>query len=62
MCDKHKWLDIVLLVIIIVVAIWSPPAWGVWVIVIAALIVLIHQFVCKCCTVEVKSKSKKREK
>ena len=59
-----KWLEVVLLLLIIIWAIWANlfgiPSF--WVIIVAAVILLIHELGCKNCHVNMKAKPKKKAK
>jgi len=59
-----KWAEVILLLLIIIWAIWANlfgiPSF--WVIIIAAVILLIHELSNKSCCTDVKAKPKKRKK
>ncbi len=66
MCQCCKWVEHVLLILIIVFALFVYGAvWSQWVIFVAAFILLIHKFVCtdkKCAPVKKAKVNKKKKK
>ena len=59
-----KWCEVVLLLLIVIWTFWTN-LFGLsskWVVIIAAVILLIHGLGCKTCHVDMKSKPKKKKK
>ena len=59
-----RWVEVVLLLLIIIWTLWNNLL-GIstfWVVIVLAVILLIHEFGCKACHVKVKPKPKKRKK
>lgn len=43
-----KWCELVIAIVILVFAFWMT-AWSKWIIVIAAIVLLLHSFLCRSC-------------
>jgi hypothetical protein len=58
----NKWGMAVLPLIVLIFAIWEMAA-SKWIVIVAAVLMLLHTFGCNdCCSAEVKSKPKKRKR
>jgi len=44
-----KCLEKALLLLILVFSFWEPFLWARWIVVVAALVLLLHAFMCKTC-------------
>ena len=48
MCHSCNWVQLVLAALILIFAFWQTVA-SKWIIVVAAVLILVHSFACPCC-------------
>ena len=61
MCNC-KWTEIIIALVILILTLFVTASWSQWVVIIAAVVLLLHAFMCKNCSeVETKATPKKKK-
>lgn len=60
MCNC-KWNEIIIALVILVMTLFVTASWGQWIVIVAAIALLLHAFMCKnYCKVETKATPKRK--